>query len=235
MQRLSFEFCRRKNQPSSFPRCRFEAGHGRTRVQSGPAAKRHHRKIRRLFLRGSPAKSKRKPLHHVLRTAGTLPTVSGRAFLTARVEQRPMERGQNAEVGGQGEPNSRLERAESRGQRSGGTGQPEQPFNARGARDAKGTGILLFYLKPATWNLKPCGEVRGQNSGKAPKGGKGFSLKPGTWNLKPKRTASALGERSYRTAGTAFRRRDAAGPLWKPEQPHGRTRTVGGFRLKVEG
>ncbi len=28
-------------------------------------------KIRRLFLRGSPAKSKRKPLHHVLRTAGT--------------------------------------------------------------------------------------------------------------------------------------------------------------------
>ena len=49
-----------------------------------------------------------------------------------------MERGQNAEVGGQGEPNSRLERAESRGQRSGGTGQPEQPFNARGARDAKG-------------------------------------------------------------------------------------------------
>ena len=48
------------------------------------------------------------------------------------------ERGQNAEVGGQGEPNSRLERAESRGQRSGGTGQPEQPFNARGARDAKG-------------------------------------------------------------------------------------------------
>jgi hypothetical protein len=93
----------------------------------------------------------------------------------------------------------------------------------------------LFYLKPATWNLKPCGEVRGQNSGKAPKGGKGFSLKPGTWNLKPKRTASALGERSYRTAGTAFRRRDAAGPLWKPEQPHGRTRTVGGFRLKVEG
>ena len=32
-------------------------------------------KIRRLFLRGSPAKSKRKPLHHVLRTAGT-----GRAF-----------------------------------------------------------------------------------------------------------------------------------------------------------
>ena len=65
------------------------------------------------------------------------------------------ERGQNAEVGGQGEPNSRLERAESRGQRSGGTGQPEQPFNARGARDAKGTGILLFYLKPATWNLQP--------------------------------------------------------------------------------
>ena len=126
-ERLSFGFCRRKNQPPSFPRCRFEAGHGRTRVQSGPAAKRHHRKIRRLFLRGSPAKSKRKPLHHVLRTAGTLPTVSGRAFLTARVEQRPMERGQNAEVGGQGEPNSRLERAESRGQRSGGTGQPEQP------------------------------------------------------------------------------------------------------------
>ena len=145
------------------------------------------------------------------------------------------KRGQRSEFRGQGKPNSRLERAESRGQRSGGTGQPEQPFNARGARDAKGTGILLFYLKPATWNLKPCGEVRGQNSGKAPKGGKGFSLKPGTWNLKPKRTASALGERSYRTAGTAFRRRDAAGPLWKPEQPHGRTRTVGGFRLKVEG
>jgi len=74
-ERLSFGFCRRKNQPPSFPRCRFEAGHGRTRVQSGPAAKRHHRKIRRLFLRGTPAKSKRKPLHHVLRTAGT-----GRAF-----------------------------------------------------------------------------------------------------------------------------------------------------------
>jgi hypothetical protein len=52
-ERLSFEFCRRKNQPLSFPRCRFEAGHGRTRVQSGPAAKRHHRKIRRLFLRGT--------------------------------------------------------------------------------------------------------------------------------------------------------------------------------------
>ncbi len=37
----------------------------------GRSAKRHHRKIRRLFLRETPAKSKRKPLYHVLRTAGT--------------------------------------------------------------------------------------------------------------------------------------------------------------------
>jgi len=47
-------------------------------------------------------------------------------------------------------------------------------------------------------------------------GGRWFFLKPETWNLKPKITASALGERSYRTA---FRRRDAAGPRWKSEQP----------------
>ena len=79
-ERLSFGFCRRKNQPPSFPRCRFEAGRGRTGVQSGPAAKRHHRKIRRLFLRGSPAKSKRKPLHHVLRTAGTGRAIEGGAL-----------------------------------------------------------------------------------------------------------------------------------------------------------
>ena len=65
----------------------------------GRCGKRHHRKIRRLFLRGSPAKSKRKPLHHVLRTAGTLPTVSGRAFLTALAEQRPMESGKGSGFG----------------------------------------------------------------------------------------------------------------------------------------
>ena len=102
-------------------------------------------------MRGTPAKSKRKPLHHVLRTAGTAGQflearwVRGGGDADAAVRQGERvqgsgfrERGQNAEVGGQGKPNSRLERAESRGQRSGGTGQPEQPFNARGARDAKG-------------------------------------------------------------------------------------------------
>ena len=128
-ERLSFEFCRRKNQPPSFPRCRFEAGHGRTRVQSGPAAKRHHRKIRRLFLRGTPAKSKRKPLHHVLRTAGTTGRFIKGPCGKAGAEQGPGERGQSEEVRGQGKAPKGWQGGGvgAMGREGGGGGGGEQP------------------------------------------------------------------------------------------------------------
>ena len=64
---ISLEFGRRGNQSASFPRWRIEGDHSRTRVLLGSPAKRHHRKICRLFPRNSPVQiSKKSPACHVL-------------------------------------------------------------------------------------------------------------------------------------------------------------------------
>ena len=46
---------------------------------------------------------------------------------------------------------------------------------------------------------------------KVRKRGRWFFLKPETWNLKPKRTASALGERSYSSAAGGAREKRFTG------------------------
>ena len=95
-------------------------------------------------------------------------------------------------------------RAESRGQRSGGTGQPEQPFNARGARDAKGMqergrfkvkGLRLKVRKRVrrgggsrertALSTPAQGRWMGRERGRG-EGPKGWAMVfPETWNLEP--------------------------------------------------
>ena len=61
----------RQNEGRSFPPCRFEGDHSRTRVLLGSPAKRHLRKIPALILPGKPPVfSNPLPHCHVLRTAG---------------------------------------------------------------------------------------------------------------------------------------------------------------------
>ncbi len=95
------------------------------------------------------------------------------------------------------------------------------------------------------WKSRPLergqrSEVGGQD-GKPPKGGRWLFLKSGTWNLKPKRTA----EQPFgggtpplpcenRTAGEREQRSEVRGQ-GGAEQPHGRTRTVGGGREQRSG
>ena len=81
------------------------------------------------------------------------------AFFLFFLKPGTLWRGQRSEVGGQGEPNSRTAArtdsdkhgrtrtvGEGRGQRSGKTGTAEQPFNARDARDAKGSQAFFVFL-----------------------------------------------------------------------------------------
>ena len=60
VRRISCGFWRRQNQPASFPHWRAATDPSRTQVQLGSSATRHHRKIRRLFCRSSPAKIRKK-------------------------------------------------------------------------------------------------------------------------------------------------------------------------------
>ena len=155
--------CRRKNQPPSFRAAASRPvtdGHESSRLaQSGIIENP-------VVIFAWTRQNQRKPLHHVLRTAGRGGAFEGGALRGGGGGAGPMERGQNAEVRGQEKPNS------------------QQPFNAKGARAQK----VRKRGRGAKRSLKHTGarpvDGAGRGGRKTPRGRDGFPC-----NLKPERTA----------------------------------------------